>query len=230
MVQRRRWVQLFPVVSLRELGIYNDLLIRIFSANPGISGSSLHCFLLSAYGVNVSEDELQTWLYSCLMHCTECLWPYDELLKGCYTVKHNMPPDYFCGLLADAGVSIELFAIRCWLLLQPPLNPSVYVKDYKYCLKGGWELLRYDDFLRGCCIAMPGIGPLRLRVALMQTMGETCVLADIVRWMRMHRRLCKPPGKQRMVSRLCVRSAKKRKLNRLCALPRLKTLSWNTRR
>ena len=83
MVQRRRWLQLFPVVSLRELEIYGDLLIRIFNVNPGISASSLHCFLLSAYGVNFSDDELQTWLYSCLMHCTECLWPYDELLKGC---------------------------------------------------------------------------------------------------------------------------------------------------
>ena len=94
--------------------------------------------------------------------------------------------------------------MRCWLALQPPLNPSVYVKDYKYCVKGCWELLGYDDFLRGCCVAMPGIGPLRLRVALMQTMGETCVLADIVRWMRMNPLLCKPPGKQRLAPRLCV--------------------------
>ena len=75
MVHRRRWLQLFPVVSLRELEIYSDLLIRIFSANPGISASSLHCFLLSAYGVNISEDELQTWLYSCLMNGTECFGP-----------------------------------------------------------------------------------------------------------------------------------------------------------
>ena len=95
-----------------------------------------------------------------------------------------MPPEYFCGLLADGGVSIELFSIRCWLVLQPPLNPSVYVKEYKYCAKGCWELLGYDDSLRGCCVAMFGVGPLPLRVALMQTMGETCGLADIVRCMQ----------------------------------------------
>ena len=115
-------------------------------------------------------------------------------------------------------------------MLQPPLNPSVYVKDYKYCVKGCWGLLGYDDFLRGCCVAMPGIGPLRLRVILMQTMGETCVLAEIVRWMRMHPLLWKPPCKQRLARRLCVHSEEKRKVNRLCALARRSMLSWKNRR
>ena len=117
------------------------------------------------------------------------------LLLGCYNVKVGMGPDYFCQLLAKSGVESSVFAMQCWLALRPPL-PVGCLKDLAYFISG-WELGGYEDFLIGCCVAMPDITPQRLRIGLMQTMGEKCRLADIVHWVLQHPGLCKRPRKRR---------------------------------
>ena len=91
------------------------------------------------------------------------------------------------------------------MLLQSPL-PDVKLTDYNTFI-AGWEMDGHEDFLRGCCIAMPRVTALRLRVALMQSMGVKCRLVHMVRWMRSHPRLCKVPVQKRR--RLCKQFRKK---------------------
>ena len=87
--------------------------------------------------------------------------------------------DFFCRLLGESGVECTNLAMHCWILLQSPL-PDVKLTDYIICI-ADWEIDDYGDLLRGCCIAMPRVSALRLRVALMQSMGVKCRLAHIVR-------------------------------------------------
>lgn len=166
--------------------------MRLFEGNLSISGKTLHAFLLSAYEHNVAIFELGQCLDYVRLQCSYDLHcRVDDQLLGCYNVKACMGPDYFCELLAKSGVESSLFAMQCWLALQPPL-PIGRLKDFDYFI-GGWELDGYGDFLIGCCVAMPDITPQRLRIGLMQSMGVKCRLADIVRWALLHPGLCKRP-------------------------------------
>ena len=65
------------------------------------------------------------------------------------------------------------------MLLQTPLV-DVKLIDYNIFI-AGWEIDAYNDLLSGCCAAMLGINAIRLRVALMQSMGTKCRLAHMVR-------------------------------------------------
>ena len=93
-----------------------------------------------------------------------------------------MDAPFFRGLLADSGVDCTIASMQCWMLLQTQLL-DVKLTDYNTFI-AGWEIAAYDDLLRGCCVAMPGINAIRLRVALMQTMGVKDRLAHMVRWMK----------------------------------------------
>ena len=62
MDHHRRWRKLYPVVRLCALSDYDEVLKRIFEANPAISGSVLRAFLLNGYQVNVVVSELDQWI------------------------------------------------------------------------------------------------------------------------------------------------------------------------
>ena len=114
---------------------------------------------------------------------------------------------FVCRLLGESGVECTNLAMHCWILLQSPL-PDVKFIDYNWLI-AAWEIDDYEELLGGCCIAMPPVDALRLRVALMQSMGVKCRLAHIVRWMRLHPLLCKAPVKKRKSARLCKQPCKK---------------------
>ena len=81
----------------------------------------------------------------------------------------------------------------------------------------GWEIDDYEDFLRGCCIAMPRVSALRLRVALMQSMGVKCRLAHMVHWMKSNPGLCTVKCQRRkkpMVRKKVVKKMKKKSMGR----------------
>ena len=189
MEHHRRWRKLCPVVRLCTLSGYDEVLKRIFEANPAISGAVLRAFLLNGYQVNVVASELDQWINVARLYYADHLLAYDDWLRGCYNVQPTMDASHFSGLLADAGVDCTAMAMQCWMLLQPPLL-NVKLSNYSAFI-AGWEMDAYDDFLRGCCVAMPGASAIRLRIALMQTMGVKCRLAHMVHWMRSNPRLCK---------------------------------------
>ena len=188
MEHRRKWLSLCPVVSLCGATDYDEALKKIFAVNPAISGDVLHAFLLRGYRVNVAASELEQWIYEARLHYARPLFGYDDLLRGCYNVQPTMDASFFCGVLADSGVDCTIASMECWMLLQTPLV-DVKLTDYNTFI-AGWEIVAYDDFLRGCCVAMRGITAIRLRVALMQSMGVKCRLAHMVHWMKSNPGLC----------------------------------------
>ena len=115
-------------------------------------------------------------------------WP---MMVSCgVAIMHNQLwlPIFFCGVLADSGVDCIIPSMQCRMLLQPPLFDEK-LTDYNTFI-AGWEVDAYEDFLRGCCVVMPGINAIRLRVALMQSMGVKCRLAHMVHWMNSKPGLC----------------------------------------
>ena len=142
---------------------YDEVLKKIFAVNRIISGDVLHAFLLRGYRVNVAASELEQWIYEARLHYARPLFGYDDLLRGCCNVQPIMDV-FFCGVLADSGVDCIIAFMECWMLLQTPLV-DVKLTDYNAFIVG-WEIVAYDDLLRGCCVAMRGITVIRLRVAL----------------------------------------------------------------
>ena len=189
MESRRRWSKLYPVVSLRSLSRYDDVLIKVFNGNPAISAATMRDFLLRGYQINVGVVELEQWINVARSHYASTVFAYDDLLRGCYNVQPTMDAGFVCGKLSDSGVDCTVLSMQCWLLLQSPI-PNVRLTDYSTFI-AGWEMDCYDDFLRGCCVALPGVSAIRLRKALMQSMGVKCRLAHMVKWMTLNPRLCK---------------------------------------
>ena len=222
MEHRRKWRSLYPVVSLCGASDYDEVLKKIFGGNPAISGDVLHAFLLSGYQVNVAASELDQWIYEARLHYASPLFAYDDLLRGCYNVQPTKDASYFCGVLADSGVDCTIASMECWMLLQtPPVDAKL--TDYNTFL-AGWEIVAYDDFLRGCCVAMPGINAIQLRVALMQTMGCKCRLAHMEHWMKSNTGVCKVTCQKRkkpMARRKFVKKMKRGSMGRRQA--------WNRR-
>ena len=175
--------------------------MKVINGNPVISGGVLREFLLRGYQVNVAAEELDHWIHVAREHYASTLFAYDALLRGCYNVQPTMDATFFCGKLSDAGIDCNILSMRCWLLLQPPICDAK-LTDYIIFI-AEWELDCYDDFLRGCCVALPRVSAMRLRTALMQSMGVKCRLAHMVQWMKLHPRLCKIaiPRKKRPVVR-----------------------------
>ena len=91
-------------------------------------------------------------------------------------------------MLADSRVDCTIPSMQSWVLLQPRLV-DVKLTDCNTFI-AGWQIDAYDVFLRGRCVAMPGINAIRLRVALMQSMGVKCRLAHMVLWMNSKPGLC----------------------------------------
>ena len=168
MESRRRWSKLYPVVSLCSLSGYDDVLTKVFVGNPAISAAVMRDFLLRGYQVNVGVVELEQWINAARSHYASNLFVYDDLLRGCYNVQPAMDAGFFCGKLSDSGVDCTILSMQCWLLLQSPI-PTVRLIDYSTFI-AGWEMESYDDFLRGCCVALPGVSAIRLRKALMESM------------------------------------------------------------
>ena len=215
MGHRRKWLSLYPVVPLCGVSDYDEVLKCFFEANPAISGAVLHAFLLSGYQVNVAASELEQWIKVVRLDYASPLFAYDDLLRGCYNVQPTMDATCFCGMLADSGVDCNIPSMQCWMLLQPPLF-DVKLTDYNTFI-AGWEIDAYDDLLRGCCVAMPGINAIRLRVALMQSMGVKCRLAHMVHWMNSKPGLCKvtrQKKKKPIARKLFVKKMKKRSMVR----------------
>ena len=154
-----------------------------------ISGVVLHASLLSGYQINVAASELEQWVNVARSHYASPLLAYDDLLRGCYNPQPAMDATFVCGMLDDSGVDCTIPSMQCWMLLQPPLFDEK-LTDYNTFI-AGWEVDAYEDVLRGCCVAMPGINTIRLRVALMQSMGVKCRLAHMVHWMNSKPGLCK---------------------------------------
>ena len=109
MGHRRKWLRLYPVVPLCGLSDYDEVLKKIFEANPAIFGAVLQAFLLSGYQVNVAASELEQWINVARLHYASPLVAYDDLLRGCYNAQPNMDATFFCGLLADSGVDCTIF-------------------------------------------------------------------------------------------------------------------------
>lgn len=181
MLSRRRWKDLCPP---SPFGVRFGEVNRLFNARPFISALELRDLCASDYHMDVSVGSIEHWLYCTRMDKTIGLAEYDAWLKGVYNIRSTAGADYFCGLLCDAGVHCSIHIMDCWLSLQGNL-PVVQLRDLRWFL-GPCELDGYSDFLHGCCCAMPGITPQRLRTALMQSMGEKCRLEQMVKWMVLH--------------------------------------------
>ena len=100
--------------------------------------------------------------------------------------------------------------MQCWMLLQPPLFDEK-LTDYNTFI-AGWEVDAYEDVLRGCCVAMLGINAIRLRVALMQSLGVKCRLLHMVHWMNSKPGLCtvtRQKKKKPIARKLFVKKRKK---------------------
>ncbi len=215
MEHHRRWRKLHLVVRLCALSGFDEVLKRIFVSNLAISGVVLRAFLLNGYQVNVVASELDQWINVARLYYADHLLDYDELLRGCYNVQPTMDASFFCGVLADSGVDCTIASMECWMLLQTPLV-DVKLTDYNTFI-AGWEIVAYEDFLRGCCVAMRGITAIRLRVALMRSMGVKCRLAHMVHWMKSNPGLCTVKCQRRkklMVRKKFAKEMKKKSMGR----------------
>ena len=181
MLPRRRWKDLCPP---SPFGVRFGDVKRLFNARPSISAFELRDLCASDFHMDVPVGAIEHWLWCTRMDNTIGLAEYDDWLKGVYNICRNVGSDYYCGLLSDAGVHCPIFIMDCWLSLQGEL-PMVQLKDFRFFL-GPCELDGYSGFLHGCCYAMPGISPQRLRTAVMQSMGEKCRLQQMVNWMLSH--------------------------------------------
>ena len=139
MGHRRKWLSLYPVVPLCGVADYDEVMKKVFGANPAISGAVLHDFLLSGYQVNVAASELEEWIYVARLHYASPLFAYDDLLRGCYNVQPTMDAPFFCGVLADSGVDCTIASMQCWMLLQTPLV-DVKLTDYNAFI-AGWVII-----------------------------------------------------------------------------------------
>ena len=99
---RRRWSKLYPVVCLRALSGYDDVLTKVFDGNPAISVAVMRDFLLRGYQVNVGAVELEQWINAARSRYASNLFVYDDLLRGCYNVQPAMDAGFFCGKLSDS--------------------------------------------------------------------------------------------------------------------------------
>ena len=99
---RRRWSKLYPVVSLRSLSGYDDVLTKVFDGNPAISAVVMRDLLLRGYQVNVGVVELGQWINEARSHYASTVFAYDDLLRGCYNVQPTMDAGFVCGKLSDS--------------------------------------------------------------------------------------------------------------------------------
>ena len=81
MASRRRWSKLYPVVSLRSVSRYDDVLIKVCNGNPAISAATMRDLLLRGYQINVGVVELEQWINVARSHYASTVFAYDRKIE-----------------------------------------------------------------------------------------------------------------------------------------------------